>query len=873
MPISFTQLFRRRPPGLTILWAGLVWTVPILTFALLGLYYSRQENLQIALNRARDSFQKDIAYRSWATERGGVYVPLDAKTPPSPYLSHLPDRDIRADNGKTYTLVNPAYMTRMVHELAAKEYGLQGHLTSLRPIRPENAPDPWERKALQVFESGTREYWEQLHQGGEPRLRFMGAFIVQEGCLRCHASQGYKVGDVRGGISVTVPMGGSQVLAAQARWQATFITLVGLWLLGIGVILLWTRRAARLDLLRVEALAGLEESKALYQSLSEHIPVSLFRRDCEGRLVYANPAMLRDFGLPLEECLGHRHTDHHAKDQAARLQEEDDQVLAGATLHRIRAYRVPSTGEEQSREVVKSPVRNARGEIVGLQGVSWDVTERVQQDHAVKHLLEQYQAVIQTAVDGFLRIGPDDRILEVNDAYCRISGYNREELLGKPLHELVVGETPEQISARYRKVQEEGLGYFQVRHRTRDDRLVDLEISVTFLPSMGFCVVFLRDITERNLATVERKRLETEVLHMQKIESLGRLAGGVAHDMNNVLGAIMAISGLLAVKHPEDSGIQKDVNNLMNAANRGRDLVQGLNQFARKELHEPVPLDLNELMRREAELLRRTTLQAVEVVLELEEPLPFVRGEANVLANALMNLCVNALDAMAGKGRLRLATHCLPPDQVELVVEDSGEGMTPDVLAKAMEPFFTTKPAGKGTGLGLSMVYGAVKAHAGTLDLQSMPGAGTRVTIRLPATEAAPASAQGPAVASAAKRQKLRVLLVDDDEMILATIPPMLSALGHQVTAASSGAEALRRLEAGLGVDLVVLDLNMPAMDGREMLGRLRLVQPDLPVLMATGNSGDLGLDDFLARDGRAALLRKPFTLTELQDKIRAFLG
>ena len=871
MKPDFGNLFRSRSPWITILGAGFLWTALVVGFAVLGDYYSRQEILQVALDLAKNSFQKDLSYRLWAMERGGIYVPLDEKTPPNPYLKDIPNREIRADDGKTYTLVNPAYMTRMVHELAAKEYGLQGHITSLNPIRPENAPDPWERAALLRFEQGSRDHWERVVQDGAPYLRYMGAFLVQPGCLKCHASQGYKVGDVRGGISVSVPLSSSESGAPQDHWRVTSLSLAFLWILGLGAIGFWAFRTARLEQARLEALSSLEESRSLYQSLAEDIPASLFRRDLEDRLVYANPPMLSDLGEAMN-AYGLRPQDCHPPDEAEVIAQEDRQVLSGNTLRLVRPYRSPSTGEEQVREVVKSPVRNRAGEIVGLQGISWDVTERVRKDEAIRRHLEQYQAVIQTAADGFLRIGIDGGIQEVNDAYCAISGYSRDELIGRPIHDLVANESAAELQACFKRVRSEGSSVFQMQHRAKDGRLVEFEISLTFVPSMNFCVLFLRDVTERLLAAAEKQRLEAEVLHMQKLDSLGRLAGGVAHDMNNILAAIMALGSVLAMKHKTDPGIQKDTADLLNAARRGRDLVKGLTQFARKELSESVPQDLNQIVRQEAELLARTTLKAVEVVLDIDESLGKVRGDANVLSNALMNLCVNALDAMAGKGRLRLATRNLPPDQVELVVEDNGEGMSPDTLARAMEPFFTTKPVGKGTGLGLAMVYGAVKSHGGTLELQSELGRGTRVIIHLPSTDS-PVAARSPETLAVPVSLSLAVLLVDDDELVLATLPLMLEGQGHRVTTASSGAEALRKLQEGLEVQLLILDMNMPGMDGLETLARIRMFRPQLQVLLATGNGGDPKIEGVLSRDGRTALLLKPFSFDELRQKLATFLA
>ncbi|MDP2875807.1 MAG: ATP-binding protein, partial [Holophaga sp.] len=266
-------------------------------------------------------------------------------------------------------------------------------------------------------------------------------------------------------------------------------------------------------------------------------------------------------------------------------------------------------------------------------------------------------------------------------------------------------------------------------------------------------------------------------------------------------------------------------------------------------------------------LLQRTTLQRVEVSLDLEPNLPSILGEPSALSSTIMNLCINALDAMPKGGRLRLATHHCE-DRVELIVEDSGEGMSQDVQKRAMEPFYTTKPVGKGTGLGLSMAYGILKAHGGAIDIQSELGQGTRVRLSFPVARAERAMGEPPMVSIAPALKALKVLLVDDDELIRSSVPAMLETLGHRAEVASGGLEALRRLESGLEVDLLILDMNMPGMSGLETLGRVRLIRPHLPILVATGFK-ETGLDEILAQHQGVSTLPKPYGMADLAARLR----
>jgi signal transduction histidine kinase/CheY-like chemotaxis protein len=255
---SFKQLLADRTLNRQMLRRGVLWTLVVAVILGLGAFFSHREKREIALARARDSFQKDVTTRLWVTQRGGVYVPLDERTQANPYLKDFPNREITTTTGKVYTLVNPAYMTRMLHELGKAEYGLQGHITSLKPIRPENAADAWEQKALHNFEAGSRDYWEELSLAGRPHLRFMGALMTVEGCLRCHASQGYKVGDVRGGISVTVPVEQSSGLIGRIGNWGAFLVGGLLWVLGLWLI----RLAGRWKQIRIIERKRLEAENA-----------------------------------------------------------------------------------------------------------------------------------------------------------------------------------------------------------------------------------------------------------------------------------------------------------------------------------------------------------------------------------------------------------------------------------------------------------------------------------------------------------------------------------------------------------------------------------------------------------------------------------
>ena len=380
----------------------------------------------------------------------------------------------------------------------------------------------------------------------------------------------------------------------------------------------------------------------------------------------------------------------------------------------------------------------------------------------------------------------------------------------------------------------------------------------------------IQDITERREAEERERLMEAQLAQAQKLESLGKLAGGVAHDMNNVLGAILSLATTHRAKAADDTPLAKALDTIHTACLRGRGVVKGLLYFAHRDLEDARAIELNTLVTETVNLLAYTTLKKVRLEMDLEEDLPPMLGDAGAISHSLMNLCVNAVDAMGGSGSISIRTRRLSDGSFRISVRDTGPGMTEEVRAKAMEPFFTTKPVGKGTGLGLSMAFGTMKAHEGTLEILSEPGAGTEIRMVFPASRATaqppvPVPSAGPA--GTTKAAGMRILLVDDDELIRESVGPMLGVMGHSVEIAPGGEEALRIVAAGYDPELVLLDMNMPGMNGAETLERLLALRPQQRVLLATGYS-DQGLGGLLDGRPRVGSIRKPFSLEELRARL-----
>ncbi|HEY3399388.1 MAG TPA: PAS domain S-box protein [Geothrix sp.] len=620
---------------------------------------------------------------------------------------------------------------------------------------------------------------------------------------------------------------------------------------------------------RRQALAQLETTNTLLSAILEsHPDVISFALDPEYRYLAFNrkhQEVVRTIwgkeialGMSMLEVFG-------AHPDSLAAQRNFDRALTGESFVAIEEY-----GDEalsrQSWQDFWSPIRLRDGTIAGLTCFVLNITDRMQAEAALRKVSI---AIEQSPVSIVIANARGD-IEYVNPKFTEVTGYSATESLSQNPRFLGSGEqTPAFYAAMWQTLNQGEVWEGEFRNRRKDGGLFweHAKISPIRNPEgliTGFVAV-KEDITARKQAEQEHRELTAHLQQAQRLESLGALAGGVAHDINNVLAAILSLAsahrGAMDASHP----LAKPLETISSACLRGRDVVKSLLSFARKDLETAGPVNLNNLVRDMVQLLAYTTLKRVKLEMDLEEPLSPVLGDNGALSHALMNLCVNALDAMPGGGSLQIRTRRLPDGQIQLSVRDSGPGMTEDVRKHALEPFFTTKGVGKGTGLGLSMAFGTMKAHGGSLDLLSEPGQGTEVRLTFPAFEERPES---PAAAGEAApfSRSLRLLLVDDDELIRLAVGPMLEMMGHRVLTAPDGLEAVRLFEEGLEVDLVILDMNMPGLNGSETLDRLLAIRPGQTVLLASGYH-DQDISVLMAKHPKIQSLQKPFSLDDIQRK------
>ncbi len=429
-------------PGLdAIVWAAaLGWTALIGCSLWTGLAREHNEAIAYARIQATASYDKDLVYRRWVSLQGGVYVPPSEYTPPNPYLAHLPDRDIVTATGKALTLVNPAYMTRQVHELGVDQYGVRGHLTSLNPLRPENAADEWETRALRAFEAGTPEVAEAVTAAdGTPAFRFMRPFVTETSCLKCHAAQGYKVGDIRGGISTTVPL--APLLAAShyddPRQYATHGLFLLLGLAGIGFA---RRHLARSAAQRQAAYSALRASEHRTRQLFEKLPLFAATCNTEGTIAYCNPALLAVCGRQPETTIGQDWFEIFIpRDQRPEAETAFKLALQSRTAptHSVTEI-LTRDGGRRTVAWIATLITDERGAPVGITSLGEDITERRAEDLRLRLLSRAVEhspvSIVITDVEGHIEY--------VNDKFTQLTGYTRAEALGQNPRLLNAGRLP-----------------------------------------------------------------------------------------------------------------------------------------------------------------------------------------------------------------------------------------------------------------------------------------------------------------------------------------------------------------------------------------------------------------------------------------------
>jgi len=548
----------------------------------------------------------------------------------------------------------------------------------------------------------------------------------------------------------------------------------------------------------------------------------------------------------------------------------------------VRPILVAREGREIPIDEGAAPIRNASGEITGVVLVFHDVTERRKSDEALRQSQSQLAGIVGSAMDGIVTVGTDQRIIVFNGAAEKMFGCSAKEALGQSFDRFV--------PHRYRDVHREHMKGFSESNITRrsmghlgtisgirangEEFPIEASISQIEVGGKKFFTVILRDVTERN-------RMEDQLRQAQKMESIGTLASGIAHDFNNVLNNVLGFAMQLKKYIHDETKTRKYVDTIERSAQRGAELASQLLSFARTTRHHALPTELKAVIAEVVTSCRETFAPAIAIEAEVDPDLLQIMGDRSELYQVVLNLCVNARDAVTAKGpdegavTIRARNVVIGKDvgaqlfaaqgkqYVELSITDTGVGIPEDIRTKIFDPFFTTKERGRGTGLGLSIVYNIVRSHHGTITLESEMGKGTVFHLYFPVMQHQ-IEESGPSH---------RILLVDDEPAMQELGKELLTDEGYDVLVATNGIEAIELYRKRYTeIDLVVLDLVMPGMDGGQVYVQMKSINPAVKAFFCTGYISDQVIASLLEEEKLRAI-SKPFRPDQFLAAVRELLG
>jgi PAS domain S-box-containing protein len=634
-------------------------------------------------------------------------------------------------------------------------------------------------------------------------------------------------------------------------------------------------------------------SELLVQGVLDY---AIYMLDPTGRVMSWNPGAERIKGYEAEEIIGEHFSRFYTEEdrvagvprEALRIAEEEGRFTA-------EAWRVRKDGKRFWAMVVIDPIRQ-NGQLIGFAKITRDMTEAREAQLKALESERRFRLLVQGVVDyAIYMLSPEGLVSNWNAGAERIKGYGAEEIVGEHFSRFYTAEDREArvpwraLETARSEGRYEAEGWRQRKDGTRFWASVVIDaIRDESGELIGFAKV-TRDLTERRQAQLELEQSREQLFQAQKMEALGHLTGGLAHDFNNLLTGIIGSLELLKTRVSQGriGDLDRYVSAAQGAANRAAALTHRLLAFARRQTLDPKPVDPNRLLAGMEDLVRRTVGPAI--TLETVEAIGVWRTlcDPNQLESALLNLCINARDAMPDGGRLTIETanswldergareRDIPSGQyVAICVTDTGTGMPPEAIERAFDPFFTTKPIGQGTGLGLLMVYGFARQPGGHVRIYSEVGTGTTMRIYLPRYGGLAAEEAVPPELSAAPRAEAgeTVLIVDDEPAIRMLVTEVLQDLGHTAIEAADGPSGLKVLQSNVRIDLLISDVGLPGgMNGRQMADAGRQVRPKLKVIFITGYADNAAVGNGHLEPGMH-VLTKPFAMEALASRIKAVI-
>ena len=642
---------------------------------------------------------------------------------------------------------------------------------------------------------------------------------------------------------------------------------------------------------RKQAEEALRQSEERYRTILEDIEEGYFEVDLTGRSTFINDSLCKIYGYPREEFLGIDNRRFTDKENAKRVFEAFNQVYRTGEPGRLFDYEIiRKDGTKRQVEVFPSLRKDSSGNPIGFRGITRDVTERKKAEEALQKEREISLSILENAPYGVALIDKGGEYIYINPEFTNITGYALQDIpTGKDWFQKAFSDPKdrERMMQVWKKDRSKGnMINREFSINRKDGKTNEIETRSTFLRD-GRAVMVLHDTTEQKRAEEEMKSLQEQLRQSQKMEAIGRLAGGIAHDFNNLLTIIKGYSQLSLIELKEDTPLKGNIEHIHTATDRAADLVRQLLAFSRRQILEMKAWDLNTILTNLQNMLRRLIGEDIKLTTILAEDLGRVKTDLGWIEQAIMNLVVNARDAMPSGGKLTIGTGNAVLDEayvsgrvgvkpgryVMFSVSDTGVGMTPEVRERLFEPFFSTKEKDKGTGLGLSTVYGIVKQSDGDIWVYSEPGKGSTFKIYLPRVDEPPEQLREKVSGDELLRGSETILLVEDEEEVRKLAVRVLERQGYKVLAARDGDEALLICEGHQDpIHLMLTDVVMPGMNGHELAERLESLRPRMKVLYMSGYTDNAIVLHGVLVEG-VNYIQKPFTVDALTKKVREVLG
>jgi PAS domain S-box-containing protein len=613
-------------------------------------------------------------------------------------------------------------------------------------------------------------------------------------------------------------------------------------------------------------------------------PVPIIAADTESCVTMWNPAAEALFGWSEEEVTG-KPNPIIPKDVLTEAADLHARLLSGETLRGIEVVRQKRNGSLVTVSLSAAPIRDASRKVKGILGFLADITEQKRSEEALRHAEEKYRTIFENAVEGIYQTTPDGRYISANPALARMLGFDSPEELINARQDVRTQEyvKPEMRDEFAKNLEGRGVVQnFEYQAYRKDGNVIWVSENARVVRDSEGRILHFEGTVED---TTHRRELEQQLRQMQKIEAIGRLAGGVAHDFNNILMAISSYAELLDKKLTDET-TRRYASEIVKATDRGSSLTEGLLTVSRKQVGSPKVLDLNALIAEETRMLKRLIPENIDVQFSAGDHIGRVKMDPSQVQQVLMNLVINARDAMPNGGRLvietanaeldgancPLASEAQAGKYVKVAVSDNGCGMTAEVKSRIFEPFFTTKEPGKGTGLGLAIVFCIVKQAGGQIFVHSEPDVGTTFKVYFPFVEAEVQMQDEEELQQPIKGAET-ILLVEDEEGVRNSAAEYLRDSGYTVLTAKGGPEALQVAEQHGGpIELLLTDLIMPLMSGRELSERMASIRPEIRVVFMSAYSNNL-LSNQQGLDPKHVFLQKPFRLATLGRQVRDVLG